>query len=88
MVLRIQGAVLALLAVGCSTIPRPYPWNFPEAREWNQPLEFSWLNAVDNYRNLVASKGKIWNPLVQSYEPDFGIELYEPDRDVEEHELY
>jgi hypothetical protein len=30
------------------------PWNFPEAREWNQPLEFSWVNLVDNYRRLAA----------------------------------
>jgi hypothetical protein len=62
-----------LVTIGCVSYPRPYPWNFPEAREWNQPLEFSWVNAVDNYRNLKSSKGKIWNPLVQDYEPDFGV---------------
>ena len=99
MVLRIQryaGIVVAclwivialLITSGCVSYPRPYPWNFPEAREWNQPLEFSWVNAVDNYRNLKSSKGKIWNPLVRNYEPDFGVELYQLDRDQEEHEMY
>ena len=88
MVLRIQRAwigIALLVSSGCVSYPRPYPWNVPEAREWNQPLEFSWVNAVDNYRNLTAPKEKIWNPLVQDYEPDFGAELY---RDVEEHEMY
>ena len=88
MVLRIQRTILALLAVGCAATPRPYPWNFPEAREWNQPLEFSWVNAVDNYRNLTAPRGQIWNPLVRSYEPDFRAELRQLDQDLEEHELY
>ena len=91
MVLRIQRAwiVIALLVtIGCVSYPRPYPWNFHEAREWNQPLEFSWVNAVDNYRNLKSSKGRIWNPLVQDYGPDFGVELYQIDRDQEEHEMY
>jgi hypothetical protein len=77
-----------LVIIGCVSHPRPYPWNFPPAREWNQPLEFSWVNAVNNYRNLKSSKGKIWNPLVQDYEPDFGVELYQLDRDQEEHEMY
>lgn len=89
MVLRIQryaGLVAVSLAtIGCVSYPRPYPWNFPEAREWNQPLEFSWVNAVDNYRNLTSPRGKLWNPLVRDYEPDFGGELY---RDSEEHEMY
>jgi hypothetical protein len=89
MVLRIQGAILAIIATGCASTPRPYPWNFPEAREWNQPLETSWVNAVDSYRNLTKPKGKIWNPLIRSYEPDFGyeIELLKL-RDLEEHEMY
>ena len=93
MVLRIQrvaGIVLSLLVtIGCVSYPRPYPWNFPEAREWNQPLETSWVNAVDNYRNLTKPKGKIWNPLIRSYDPDFGyeIELLKL-RDLEEHEMY
>ena len=78
--------VIALLVtIGCVSYPRPYPWNFPEAREWNQPLEFSWVNAVDNYRNIKSSKGKLWNSFVQEYEPDFGGELYP---DSEEHEMY
>lgn len=93
MVLRIQRyAAIALLATGgCASYPRPYPWNFPEAREWNQPLETSWVNAVDNYRNLTKPKGKIWNPIIRSYEPDFGYEIELQkilDRDLEEHEMY
>lgn len=75
----------SLVTIGCVSYPRPYPWNFPEAREWNQPLEFSWVNAVDNYRNIKSSKGKLWNPFVQEYEPDFGGDLYP---DSEEHEMY
>ena len=95
MVLRIQrvsGIVVAsLVAIGCVSYPRPYPWNFPPAREWNQPLETSWVNAVDTYRNLTKPKGKIWNPILRCYEPDFGheIELLKAlPPDVEEHELY
>jgi hypothetical protein len=89
MVLRIQGAILAIIVTGCALTPRPYPWNFPKAREWNQPLETSWVNAVDNYRNLTKPKGKIWNPIIRSYEPDFGyeIELLKL-QDLEEHEMY
>jgi hypothetical protein len=49
--------VIALLVtIGCVSYPRPYPWNFPEAREWNQPLEFSWVNAYDNYNKIVGNK--------------------------------
>ena len=91
MVLRFQGAILAIFLTGCATQPRPYPWNFPKAREWNQPLETSWVNAVDNYRNLTAPKGKIWNPILREYEPDFGYEielLKVLPPDIEEHELY
>ena len=88
MVLRIQGAILAIILCGCATTPRPYPWNFPDEAEWNAPLETSWVNAVDTFRNLTAPKGKIWNPILQDYEPDFGAELDLLDRDLEEHELY
>ena len=88
MVLRLQraGIVIALfIASGCvSYPPRPYPWNFPPEREWNQPLETSWVNAVDAYRRMTAPKGKVWNPIVLQYEPDFGSQI----RDLEEHELY
>jgi hypothetical protein len=91
MVLRIQGAVLATILAGCVSTPRPYPWNFPPAREWNQPLETSWVNAVDMYRNLTKPKGKIWNPILRCYEPDFGYEielLKALPPDLEEHEMY
>ena len=96
MVLRIQrvsGIVIAsLVTSGCvSYPPRPYPWNFPPAREWNQPLETSWVNAVDAYRNLTKPKGKIWNPILRCYEPDFGYEIERlklQERDLEEHEMY
>lgn len=73
MVLRIQGAILALIITGCAaTTPRPYPWNFPPAREWNQPLETSWVNAVDTWRSITAPKGKVYDPLMKNYQPDFG----------------
>jgi hypothetical protein len=81
MVLRIQGAILAIVITGCVSTPRPYPWNFPDEQEWNAPLETSWVNLVDAFRNWTAPKGKIWNPILSEYEPDFG-------RDLEEHELY
>ena len=84
MVLRLQGAILALVITGCALTPRPYPWNFPPEEEWNAPLETSWVNLVDTYRNWTAPKGKIWNPILLEYEPDLGAEL----RDLEEHELY
>ena len=94
MVLRIQrvaGIVIAsFVTISCvSYPPRPYPWNFPPAREWNQPLETSWVNAVDAYRNLTKPKGKIYNPILREYEPDFGYEIEILKlRDLEEHELY
>jgi hypothetical protein len=94
MVLRIQRAwigIALLVTSGCVSYPRPYPWNFPEAREWNQPLETSWVNAVDSYRNLTKPKRKIWNPIIRSYEPEFGYEIELQkivDRDLEEHEMY
>ena len=93
MVLRIQrvaGIVVAsLVTIGCVSYPRPYPWNFPDEQEWNQPLEASWVNAVDAYRNLTKPKGKIWNPLIREYEPDFGYEIEILKlRDLEEHEMY
>ena len=94
MVLRLQRAWIGLsllIASGCVSYPRPYPWNFPPEHEWNAPLETSWVNAVDAFRNLTAPKGKIWNPIIREYEPDFGyqIELQKVlERDLEEHEMY
>ena len=74
MVLRIQrvsGIVVTLLiANGCVSYPRPYPWNFPPEEEWNQPFETSWQNAVDMYKRLTAPKGKTWDPLMQNYQQD------------------
>ncbi len=90
MVLRVQRGIVivylwivmpSLVTIGCVSYPRPYPWNFPDEQEWNAPLETSWVNLVDAYRNWTAPKGKIWNPILSEYEPDFG-------RDLEEHELY
>jgi hypothetical protein len=91
MVLRLQGAILIIITTGCASSPRPYPWNFPPEHEWNAPLETSWVNAVDAYRNFTAPKGKVWNPIIREYEPDFGYEierLNALDRDLEEHEMY
>lgn len=72
MVLRFQGAILAIVITGCAATPRPYPWNFPPEEEWNQPFETSWQNAVDTYRRLTAPKGKTWDPLMQNYQPYLG----------------
>jgi hypothetical protein len=95
MVLRLQRAGIGLtllITSGCvSYPPRPYPWNFPPEHEWNAPLETSWVNFVDNWRNLTAPRKKIWNPLIRQYEPDFGYEielLKALPPDTEEHELY
>ena len=88
MVLRLQGAILAIILTGCAATPRPYPWNFPPEEEWNAPLETSWLNLIDNWRNLTAPRNKVWNPLIREYEPDFGAEIELLERDLEEHELY
>jgi hypothetical protein len=80
--------IASFVTIGCTSYPRPYPWNFPPEEEWNQPLETSWVNLVDNWRNLTGPRKKVWNPLIQEYEPDFGSELDLLDRDLEEHELY
>jgi hypothetical protein len=94
MVLRIQRAwigIALLVTSGCVSYPRPYPWNFPPEHEWNAPLETSWVNLVDNWRNLTSPRKKVWNPLIREYEPDFGYEielLKLQERDVEEHEMY
>lgn len=92
MVLRIQRAgivIASLVTIGCVSYPRPYPWNFPPEEEWNAPLETSWVNAVDIYRNWTTPKGKVWNPIIREYEPDFGYEIEILKlRDLEEHEMY
>ena len=75
MVLRLQRAgigIALLIASGCVSYPRPYPWNFPPAYEWNAPLETSWVNLVDNWRNLTDTNKK----------------FKALDRELEEHELY
>lgn len=80
-----------LVTSGCVSYPRPYPWNFPPEEEWNQPFETSWQNAVDTFRRLTTPKGKVWNPLIREYEPDFGYEIERlklQDQDLEEHEMY
>lgn len=69
-------ALIGFLMLGCATLtpekPMPKPWNFPELWEWNQPFEASWQNAVDKYRELTAPKGKVWDPLMNNYQPDLG----------------
>jgi hypothetical protein len=78
MVLRIQGAILAIALCGCASYPpRPYPWNFPPEEEWNQPFETSWQNAVDMYKRLTAPKGKIWDPLMRNYQQDLSCDYPE-----------
>ena len=62
-----------LIASGCASYPpRPYPWNFPSKEEWNQPLEMSFNNAVDTFRRITAPKNKVWDPLMQNYQPYLG----------------
>ena len=59
-----------LIVNGCVSYPRPYPWNFPDEQEWNAPLETSWVNAVDTYRKLTSPPGKIYDPIMRSYQPN------------------
>jgi hypothetical protein len=68
-----SAAILLLLLAGCAaTNWRPTaPWNFPSAHEWNAPLETSWQNAVDTYRRLTAPPGRVYDPLMGNYQPDF-----------------
>jgi len=61
---------------GCAAAPRPYPWNFPPAREWNQPMETSWQNAVDNWRKLTTPRKKTIDGMV--YEYDEVTDMYFP----------
>jgi len=45
------------------------PQNFPPVAEFNAGLETSWINAVDNYRKVMAPKGKVYDPVMRSYQP-------------------
>lgn len=60
------------------------PWNFPSAAEWNRPLELSFENAVDKFREVTAPKGKVYDPLTRSYAPDFGAALRELSKECED----
>lgn len=79
-----------LVANGCVSYPRPQPWNFPKAEEWNKPLEFSWVNAYDNYNKLVNPQ-KTETIIVPQRErkTEETIEVLDLDLpDTEEHLLY
>lgn len=41
------------------------------AHEWHAPLETSWQNAVDTYRRLTAPPGRVYDPVMRNYQPDF-----------------
>ena len=79
---------LAFFLGGCSATPRPQPWNFPKAEEWNKPLEFSWVNAVDNWRKVTDGNKKpsIFVTPEREIKPDEDAKVL--DRDLDEHELY
>jgi hypothetical protein len=80
-----------MFTMGCSVVPRPYPWNFPPAHEWNAPMETSWINLVDHWRKATTPQNKIYCELTKSEQPDFGYEIEKLkalERDLEEHELY
>lgn len=66
-------SLATVVTTSCSSYPpRPYPWNFPPKEEWNQPFETSWQNAVDTYRKIACPKGKVYDPLMQNYQPYLG----------------
>lgn len=93
MVLRIQraGIGIALVIVsGCVSYPRSEPWNFPKAEEWNRPLEFSWVNAYDNYNKIVGNKkSSVFVTPERERKPEETIETLDVDLpDTEEHRLY
>jgi hypothetical protein len=75
--MRALAAVCAIGICGCATHNWRHtsPWNFPTAAEWNRPLEFSWENAVDRYRELTSPKGRVYDALTRTTAPDFGSEL-------------
>ena len=66
-----------LLTSCCTTNWRETaPWNFPPACEWNRKLEFSWENLVDKWREWMAPKGKVYDPIMRNYQPDLGHEKF------------
>jgi hypothetical protein len=73
--------LLAILSGGCAgeSWRTRAPHNFPPAHEWNAGLETSWINAVDTYRRLTAPRGKIYDPVMRTYQPDLGRLLKSPE---------
>jgi hypothetical protein len=65
---------LVLLLTACTNPNWKHtsPHNFPPAHEWNAPLETSWINIVDTWRRITAPPGKIYDPLMRTYQPDLG----------------
>ncbi len=70
---------LVLLLTACTNPNWKHtaPHNFPPVHEWNAPLETSWINIVDTWRKMTAPPGKIYDPLMRTYQPDFGQLLRE-----------
>jgi hypothetical protein len=33
-------------------------------------MEMSWVNAVDAWRRLTAPRGKLYDPIMQNYQPN------------------
>lgn len=79
--MKIWICLAATLASGCSATNWRHtcPWNFPSSREWNQPLELSWVNAVDKFREITTPRGRVYDPLTKTTAPDFGAALKELD---------
>ena len=69
----ITATALCLAYAGCAatTWRTTAPWNFPPEHEWNAPLETSWINLVDTYRRLTAPKGRVYDPIMRNYQPDY-----------------
>ena len=68
-------ATAAFSACTATTWRHTAPHNFPPVHEWNAPLETSWLNAVDTFRALTAPRGQVYDPVMRTYQPDFGQHL-------------
>jgi hypothetical protein len=68
----IAAAILTAAIGGCAATSwrATAPWNFPPASEWNSPMEMSWVNAVDAWRRLTAPRGKLYDPIMQNYQPN------------------
>lgn len=69
--------LVSVALTGCA-LPRVVtrPWNFPSAKEWNDPMEFAWQPAVDTWKRWTAPKTKTINGM--SYEYDDVTMLYFP----------